>query len=476
MSRGDLVRILTDRAASHPTRAYLHVRGCIVTYAELAATAQQLALRMRHESWDQGTGRIAVSLDDQERLLYMVWACAQERISLAFCPRCEDSDQMLKAVSESGATTLVTDIESLRTQSWVKAADAVTATSAAPADASPAFPAERECSFLFQTSGTEGEPKWVVCQYWQCFEAVESMWQDGRLRHAVDQTVFLTAPLFHSYGLSSLFEYTRAGATFILPSGDSPMGPVGELRTPVAQQITAIEAVPHFYFQFSRLAGRMPLPKLRHIGFGGGRLDENAVTELRRHYPELTYSVRYGLTETPSVVTHKVFAPPYSENWRSSGPVVPIYHLEIAGPGAEVLGPDQEGEIVVKGECVASYAGRGESERKGVLNTGDLGYLTAAGELVVTGRRSSFLKHRGYRLSPEKLELVVRLLDSVEDCRVRMSDTQQLLAEIVYKGTPLAKKDVLAHMAQHLPVYSIPDEVVEVEQIPRTRSGKIKRH
>lgn len=74
--------------------------------------------------------------------------------------------------------------------------------------------------------------------------------------------------------------------------------------------------------------------------------------QLQAVYPALSYSVRYGLTETPSVaVSHKVFAPPYTENWHSSGKVLPIYTLRIVDEAGVSLPVGQPGEIHIQGEC-----------------------------------------------------------------------------------------------------------------------------
>jgi acyl-coenzyme A synthetase/AMP-(fatty) acid ligase len=384
-------------------------------------------------------------------------------------------------MTASGALTLLTDITHLCQEEWAVSLNDVLrplTENMAATETGKTFemPARAESVLMFQTSGTEGEPKWVKCHFWKCLEVVECMWREGALQHACEQTVYLTPPLYHSYGLSSLLEYTRGGSTIVLPSGSSPLGPIGELSAKeLAEQITAIEGVPHFYFQFSRLAGRLPLPALRHLGFGGGGLDLDAVERLRNYYPNLTYSVRYGLTETPSVVSHKVFRPPYDTDWRSSGRIMPIYKLEIVDAFGQILGPEQEGEIVVTGKCVASNSDNNRNPSENALRTGDIGYLTREGELFVVGRRSVFLKYRGFRLSPEHIESVIRSFPGVDDSRVSIQDSR-LVAEVVFRDRSISKHRLLNYLAERLPNYSIPEDVIEVEQIPRTRSGKTKRH
>lgn len=477
----NLVQAFFDRAQSEPGRTYLYLNRRTVTYGQAAAIIRSLADLIRTRGWDGDNSKIAVSTNDPADLLFTIWACLYSGTSLVFCPRCEDTAQMRGSLEASGARILLTDIDHLCREDWaVSLKELLTSISGKAvsnwANMTLNAPVRAEPAFLFQTSGTEGEPKWVECHYWKCFESVECMWREGALRHAWEQTVFLTPPLYHSYGLSSLLEYTRGGSTIVLPSGSSPLGPIGELGDrELAERITAIEGVPHFYFQFSRLAGRFPLPSLLHAGFGGGGLDLDAVKQLQKQYPDITYSVRYGLTETPSVVTHKIFRPPYNDDWRSSGRIMPIYRLDIVDASGATLGPEQEGEIVVTGKCVANYADTARDSSENVLNTGDIGYLTQDGELVVVGRRSVFLKYRGFRLSPEQIESVIRTFSGISDCRVSVRDSR-LMAEVVSSNHTISKAEVLNHLADRLPPYAIPEDVIQVEQIPRTPSGKIKRH
>ncbi len=477
MGEASLAELLFAQAARTPDRTYVIHNGRSLSYGEMASIVRVFGETIRAQEWAGERNTLGVSTDNPLDLLSVVWSSAYAGKSLAFCPRTEHSESVREAMNQVGAVTLLTDVRSQLVHPWAVSLDELHAIYAAPPldhGPSESEASQEEPSLLFQTSGTSGEPKWVRCEFWKCSAVVECMWREGVLSHAAQQVVFLTQPLFHSYGLSALFEYTRAGATIILPSGTSPIGPVGELRQKdLAESITAIEGVANFHLQLSQLISRLSLPALRHIGFGGGALDRTAVERLRERYPELTISVRYGLTETPSVVTHKVFRPPYTDDWRSSGRVVPIYNLQILGPDGHSAAAGVEGEIVVSGRCVSGYLGAPASN---TLRTGDIGYISEAGELIVVGRNSAFLKYRGYRLSPELIESVIRQFAGVDDSRVLVVD-QRLRAEIVCSDRSLWSKQAwLEHLADRLPVYAVPEEVVLVDSVPRTASGKLKRH
>lgn len=385
---------------------------------------------------------------------------------------------MRRAMEEACVDVLLTDEPALLQESWcldlkdlLRRILSGDSRLGASAKILPIAVNESDAGFVFQTSGTAGEPKWVRCEYRQFSTVIECMQHQGVLEHAHGQSVFLTPPLYHSYGLSAFLEYTSVGSTIIFPQGTSPLGAVGDLRDPALRDsVTAIEAVPYFYSQLAKLADRFMMPALNHLGLGGGGVDTIAFAKLRELYPAISVSVRYGLTETPSVVSHKVFRPSLPEDWGSSGPVLPVYDVEIIDGTGQALDRNQEGEIVLSGNCLGSYLG--QPGRR--LLTGDTGYLNGDNELVIKGRKSQYLKNRGFRISPEQLESVIASFNGVQDCRVVMIESK-LVAEVVYDDS-ISQGDILAFMSTRLPSYAIADEVLRVERVPRTASGKIKRY
>jgi acyl-coenzyme A synthetase/AMP-(fatty) acid ligase len=150
--------------------------------------------------------------------------------------------------------------------------------------------------------------------------------------------------------------------------------------------------------------------------------------------------------------------------------VLPVYSVEIVGGTGRILGRNEEGEIMVSGDCVGTYFGQSGSR----LLTGDTGYLSGDNELVINGRKSLYLKNRGFRVSPEQVESVIASLNGVEDCRVLMIDSK-LVAEVVYDDS-ISQGDILSFMSTRLPSYAIAEQVLRVESVPRTPSGKIKRY
>jgi len=323
----NLCQILLDRAKSVPDKTYIYNSG--VSYSKAAERATKLANYLRSNEQISQKPVLAAIIEDAEFLIYIIWACLAAGICLAFLPKNRHLGQTRLLMNQVGAEALVTDVPELQALSLHFSFDALETAHSVEHEfdlVAPHTPA-----FFFQTSGTTGEAKWVEVSHGHFLTAIEGLWCAGGLSHAIAQVVYLTPPIFHSYGLSSLLEYTFVGSTIALPRGISPLGAVGDLREPkFAGKITAIEGVPYFYAQLSKLSVRrgnpLWLPKLRHIGYGGGALVPAVFERLRVAYPVQTCSVRYGMTETPSVVSQKIFVG--SEDWTSSGQILPLYYAQ----------------------------------------------------------------------------------------------------------------------------------------------------
>ncbi|MCP5096084.1 MAG: long-chain fatty acid--CoA ligase, partial [Chloroflexi bacterium] len=81
----------------------------------------------------------------------------------------------------------------------------------------------------------------------------------------------------------------------------------------------------------------------------------------------------------------------------------------------------------------------------------------------------------GYRISPEYIESIINSFEGILECRIS-GTTTGILAEVVPVNETVSQQTLLMFLATKLPSYAIPETVTSVEAIPRTHSGKIKRH
>ena len=111
----------------------------------------------------------------------------------------------------------------------------------------------------------------------------------------------------------------------------------------------------------------------------------------------------------------------------SAGIPLPSLEVEVRDADGKALGPDQRGEIFVRGEQVSGeYLGRKASlDAKGWFATRDGGWLDAEGYLFVEGRIDDVIVRGGENLSPGEIEDVLLEHPAVVDCGVvGIPDTQ----------------------------------------------------
>lgn len=473
----NLHKLLTDQAALYPDKIYIYTPNGGITYQQMCDHSIHLAQQL-HQHFDFSLSpMLAISLSNSYTTLQLVWACLASGICLAFLPVSPDVEHIAALMAQLKTTAFITDVAELQTIPGAISYEMLQEEREENYSVALITASQLELpAFLFQTSGTTGASKWVQVTHRHYLTAVSSMRTAGALDHAINQTVYITSPLSHSYGLSSLLEYTSVGASIILPASRSALGAITDLMNPkFASKVTALEGVPHFYAQMARLIKRVQLPALQHIGLGGGALEREVMTRIGESYPQVSYSVRYGLTETPSVVSHKLFTPPYADDWRSSGKVLPGYTLQIVGERGELVPAGQPGEIHIRGESLA-WPYYGETAVSDFFPTGDIGYIHPdTQELYIVGRQSLFLKVRGYRISPETIESAIRNFPNILDCRVSGTEIG-ILAEVVPADNLVSPQTLLKFLATRLPDYAIPETVTFVTSIPRTHSGKIIRY
>jgi acyl-CoA synthetase (AMP-forming)/AMP-acid ligase II len=119
--------------------------------------------------------------------------------------------------------------------------------------------------------------------------------------------------------------------------------------------------------------------------------------------------------------------------------------------------------------------------QNGWLKTGDLAYRDEDGFLFIQGRNSEMIKSGANRISPQEIEEVITQLEAVaEVAAVGVPD--DILGEaikavvVVRNGCILQKRDIQSHCRGNLAIYKIPKYVEFVDELPKTASGKVKRH
>jgi acyl-CoA synthetase (AMP-forming)/AMP-acid ligase II len=130
-----------------------------------------------------------------------------------------------------------------------------------------------------------------------------------------------------------------------------------------------------------------------------------------------------------------------------------------------------------------SYAGLPASAQEGFVDngflTGDLGFANDRGEVILTGRVSSFINVAGRKVQPDEVERVLRGMPDIADVKIiGVPDPQRgemLAACIVRRDPRLRPLDVRQFCAMRLAAHKVPRVYVFLDEMPRDERGKTSR-
>ncbi|GAB3003193.1 acyl--CoA ligase [Amycolatopsis acidiphila] len=339
-----------------------------------------------------------------------------------------------------------------------------------------------DTAWMLYTSGTTGRPKGVLLTQRSCLWVVAACWAPIAGLSAEDQ-VLCPLPLFHSYALDlCVLGVFAVGATErILPRFSTSR--VFELLA--AEPFTVLPGVPTMFQYLVHGAGES--------GFRGDTLrlcvSAGAImpAALNAEF-EQVFGVRllegYGITETSTMVTM---------NWPVGGRVLGSCGLPVPGVGVRLVDPvtgedvgvGEEGELWVSGPNVMrGYHNRTDATaevlRHGWYRTGDLGRRDANGFLTISGRTKELIIRGGENIYPAEVEAVLLKAGGVADAAVvarKHPDLGEVPVAFVVPEQPgvLDVAALLELCGRELSRFKVPADILEIDAIPRTGSGKIMR-
>jgi acyl-CoA synthetase (AMP-forming)/AMP-acid ligase II len=209
-------------------------------------------------------------------------------------------------------------------------------------------------------------------------------------------------------------------------------------------------------------------------------------------FPNTDFTNAYGLTETSSTVTllgpedHRQAAasetPAERRRLTSVGRPLPGIELEIRDEEGRALGPDERGEVYVRGEQVSGeYLERDSSTRAdGWFPTRDGGFVDADGYLFIEGRIDDVIVRGGENLSPGEIEDVLLDHKAVEDCCVvGVPDVQWgeavAAAIVIRRGQEVDADELRQWVRRHLRSSRAPERIEFREELPYNETGKLLR-
>lgn len=354
---------------------------------------------------------------------------------------------------------------------------------------------------LVHTSGSTGVPKGIALPHASFSQF--AAWQQDTFAIGPGSRIAQWAPFTYDAAYTEVFAALSTGATLCVPPEGARRDPRAVLRWLRRERVTQLQTVPAFLrLMLEALADEKdegpagpphsaPATALQHVLLAGEALPPELVEQWHRCWPDPPRLHNlYGPTEC-ILATHRPLAP--GEEFPATVPI----GRPIAG--REVLVLDRHlrpcsvgvtGEIHLRSDFLAGGYHRRPREtalaylpdpwRPGgtLYRTGDLGQLLPAGELAFAGRRDNQVKVRGNRVELEEVEAVLEKCPDVREAAVAAHafgpGERRLVgyAAVAGSATP---SDLRRHLASRLPAAAVPDLVVLIDALPRTRTGKRDR-
>lgn len=354
----------------------------------------------------------------------------------------------------------------------------------------PAFD-ENTAAAMCYTSGTTGNPKGVLYSNRSCvLHAL--MCSAGDVVGAGSRTSIMpVVPMFHANGWGIPHFAPMVGAKMVLPGPMMDGASIYELLSQESVSLTA--AVPTVWLSLLAHieANGLELPHLEKVIIGGSAAPRSMIETFEKKYG-VEVGHAWGMTElnpVGSVGTPKASMSdmPYEQQLDSKckqGRGVWGVQFRITDDEGCELPWDgkSNGHLLVKGPWVVQRYYRDEGgeilDKDGFFDTGDIANIDDEGFIQLTDRAKDVIKSGGEWISSIDLENAAVGHPEVAEAAVigvahPKWDERPLLIVVRNAGSSLSKEAIIGYLEKKVAKWWLPDDVVFVDELPHTATGKL---
>ncbi len=336
-------------------------------------------------------------------------------------------------------------------------------------------------AFWLYTSGTTGKPKAAMHRH------ADLPYTARTYGHQVlgitpDDRCYSVAKLFFAYGLgnSLTFPLSLGARTILDPARPTPRGVAAAVRE---RRPTLFFAVPTFYAAV--LAADLPGDTFASVRLAVSAGEPLPAGIFDRFKERFGVDVLDGLGTTEAL---HIFISNRPRDIRpgTTGFVVPGYRVRLVDDDGDVVPPGESGHLEVSGESVATgYWCRTEVTRRTFqgewLRTGDVYSCSDDGVFTYAGRSDDMIKAGGIWVSPAEVEAtLVRHPDVLEAAVVGRRTPEGLREPAAFvvrmPGRDPEAEELVEFCRERLAAFKRPRQVIFVDDLPKTATGKIQRY
>jgi long-chain acyl-CoA synthetase len=336
---------------------------------------------------------------------------------------------------------------------------------------------------IMYTSGTTGKQKGVMHSHASVYAALMSTAVETRSTTGGDVWSGML-PLFHVAQFSLMMAALTVGATMLVQRA---FDAAEMLEAIERHKVSIIFALPMMYTGMLTHPDRATrdLSSLRLCLYAMAPMPQTTLFQLLDEFCP-NFALVSGQTEvfTPA----SIFAPEqqrqrFGAYW---GVGTLVNEMAVMADDGRILGPGEGvGEIVFRGPNVMlGYYKDPEATahvwRHGWHHTGDLGQIDADGQLLFMDRLKDMIKTGGENVPSIKVEEVLLRHPAVQNAAVvglpHERWIEAIAAFVVLKpGAQATPAELIAHCKQHLGGFEVPKDVLLLDALPMTSTGKIQK-
>jgi fatty-acyl-CoA synthase len=348
---------------------------------------------------------------------------------------------------------------------------------------------DRQAAGLCYTSGTTGNPKGVLYSHRSnVLHAMGKCLADGVGVRNADR-VMPVVPMFHANAWGFPYACTMMGADMVMPGRFVAAEPLAKAIE--RERVTIAGAVPTVWLDLLRYADEQhpDLSSLRIVVCGGSAVPGSLMRAFEdRHQVRIIQA--WGMTETSPLasVAHPPAGVGEEEQWayrERQGRPQPLVEARLVDDDGQEVPWDGEstGELEVRGPWIASayYEDPSGADKfhEGWLRTGDIASIDARGSIRISDRSKDVIKSGGEWISSVDLEIALMAHPGVQEAAVIARPDERWgerpLACVVATAEGCDPDDLRRHLLEHVAKWWVPEEIVFIDEVPKTSVGKFDK-
>ncbi|MFC7686804.1 long-chain fatty acid--CoA ligase [Ureibacillus sp. GCM10028918] len=339
------------------------------------------------------------------------------------------------------------------------------------------------------TSATTGMPKGVVYSHRGLVLHSLALGLADSMGVREQDVVLPIVPMFHANAWGLPFACVAYGSTQVLPG--PAFTPSLILDLVEQEKVTLTAGVPTIWLGVAQEQEKKPrkISSLRAVVCGGSASPKGLIKTFEEIF-KVPYIVGYGMTETSPIVSLSNYTSAM-DDWSAEdkldiratqGLTVPLLDTEVVNEKGVVAWDGQTmGELRVRGPWIANEYYQDERSKDafkdGWLYTGDIAVVTPEGYIKITDRTKDLIKSGGEWISSVELENALMTHEAIFEAAVIAIPHEKWLERplacvVLKEGKEATNEELINYLEGQFAKWWLPDDIVFLNEIPKTSVGK----